>query len=35
VVEGPVTEKVPASKLQEKENAWLMIDRDSASLLEK
>ena len=33
VVEGPVTEKVPASKLQEKENAWLTIDRDSASLL--
>jgi len=35
VVEGSITEKVPASKLQEKDNAWLMIDRDSASLLTK
>jgi glucosamine-6-phosphate deaminase len=35
VVEGPITTKVPASKLQEKENAWLMIDKDSGSLLNK
>ena len=33
VVEGPITTQVPASILQTKENAWLLIDRDSASLL--
>jgi glucosamine-6-phosphate deaminase len=33
VVEGPVTPAVPASILQTKENAWLLIDRDSGQLL--
>jgi len=35
VVEGPVTTAVPASILTTKENAWLLIDRDSGKLLEK
>ena len=35
VVEGPIITRVPASILKTKENAWLLIDRDSASLLEK
>lgn len=35
VVEGPITTEIPASILQTKENAWLLIDRDSASLLSK
>jgi glucosamine-6-phosphate deaminase len=34
VLEGPVTTEVPASILRTKENAWLLLDRDSASLLE-
>jgi glucosamine-6-phosphate deaminase len=33
VVEGPITTKIPASILKTKENAWLLIDRDSGSLL--
>jgi len=33
VIEGPITPQVPASILKTKENAWLLIDRDSASLL--
>lgn len=33
VIEGPVTKEVPASILRKKENAWLLLDRDSASLL--
>ena len=33
VVDGPITTQVPASILQEKENSWLLIDRDSGSLL--
>ncbi|MBN1294782.1 MAG: 6-phosphogluconolactonase [Candidatus Latescibacteria bacterium] len=33
VVEGPVTASVPASILQKKENSWLLIDRESGSLL--
>ena len=35
VVEGPVTTGVPASILQKKGNAWLLIDKDSGQLLEK
>lgn len=35
VVEGPITKDVPASILQKKENSWLLIDRDSGSLLVK
>lgn len=35
VVEGPVTTRVPASILQKKGNAWLLIDRDSGQLLKK
>ncbi len=35
VVEGPITCSVPASILKTKENAWLLIDRDSGSLLER
>lgn len=35
VVEGPITCAVPASILKTKENAWLLIDRDSGSLLER
>jgi glucosamine-6-phosphate deaminase len=34
MLEGPVTTEVPASILRTKENAWLLLDRDSASLLE-
>ncbi len=33
VIEGPIVTTVPASILKTKENAWLLIDRDSASLL--
>ena len=33
VVEGPITKDVPASILQKKGNSWLLIDRDSGSLL--
>ncbi|MHB9030785.1 MAG: 6-phosphogluconolactonase [Candidatus Latescibacterota bacterium] len=33
VIEGPITCDVPASILKTKENSWLLIDRDSASLL--
>ncbi|MBI4573017.1 MAG: 6-phosphogluconolactonase [candidate division NC10 bacterium] len=33
VVEGPITPKVPASILRSKENAWLLIDKDSGGLL--
>ncbi len=33
VIEGPVACEVPASILKTKENAWLLIDRDSASKL--
>ena len=33
VVEEPVTTNVPASILQNKENSWLLIDRDSGMLL--
>ena len=33
VLEGSITTKVPASILRTKENAWLLLDRDSASLL--
>ena len=35
VVEGPITTKVPASKLQTKENAWLLIDKGSGKLLKQ
>jgi len=35
VVEGQITTEVPASKLQTKENAWLMIDKESGSFLTK
>ncbi len=35
VVEGPITTKVPASILRSKENAWLLIDRDSGGLLRR
>jgi len=35
VVEGPVTPAVPASILQTKDNAWLLIDRDAGQLLGK
>lgn len=35
VVEGPVTNDVPASILRKKGNAWLLIDKDSGSLLGK
>jgi glucosamine-6-phosphate deaminase len=35
VVEGPIITDVPASKLQTKENAWLLIDKDSGKLLSK
>jgi len=35
VVEGPIITDVPASKLQLKKDAWLMIDKDSGSLLKK
>ena len=35
VVEGPITTDVPASILQTRENAWLMIDKDSGQLLSK
>ncbi|MCE5248680.1 6-phosphogluconolactonase [bacterium] len=35
VVEGPITTEVPASILQKKGNAWLLIDKDSGSLLKK
>ncbi len=33
VIEGPVTKDVPASILRKKENAWLLLDQDSASML--
>ena len=33
VVEGQVTTSVPASILQDKDNSWLLIDRDSGMLL--
>ena len=35
VIEGPVTTDVPGSILQTKENAWLLIDKDSGALLTK
>ena len=35
VVEGPITRDVPASILQKKGNAWLLIDKDSGQLLSK
>ena len=35
VLEGPITTEVPASILRTKENAWLLIDRDSGQLLTK
>jgi len=35
VVEGPITTQIPSSILQKKGNAWLLIDRDSGSLLKK
>ena len=35
VLEGPITTEVPASILQKKENAWLLIDKDSGALLTK
>ena len=35
VVEGSITTEVPASILQKKGNAWLLIDRDSGQLLKK
>jgi len=35
VLEGPITTEVPASILQKQKNAWLLIDTDSASMLEK
>ena len=35
VVEGPITTQVPASILQKKGNAWLLIDKDSGQLLSK
>lgn len=35
VVEGEITTQVPASILQTKGNAWLLIDKDSGSLLTK
>jgi glucosamine-6-phosphate deaminase len=35
VVEEPITTKVPASILRTKENAWLLIDKDSGKLLTK
>ena len=35
VVEGSITTKVPASILKTKENAWLLIDKDSGQLLTK
>jgi len=35
VVEGSIITKVPASKLQTKENAWLLIDKDSGKLLKR
>ncbi len=35
VLEGPLTKEVPASILREKKNAWLLLDRDSASLLDR
>lgn len=33
VVEGPIVTRVPASILKTKDNAWLLIDHDSASML--
>lgn len=35
LVEGPITTELPASILQKQENAWVLIDNDSASLLSK
>jgi glucosamine-6-phosphate deaminase len=35
VVDGPIFTKIPASKLQTKKNAWLLIDKDSGRLLKK
>jgi glucosamine-6-phosphate deaminase len=35
VLEGPITTEVPASILRTKENAWLLIDKDSGQLLTK
>ena len=35
VLEGPITNEVPASILRTKENAWLLIDKDSGQLLTK
>ena len=35
VIEGPITRDIPASIIKTKENAWLLIDKDSGSLLKK